>query len=1438
MRLLSSFISLCLTLLTRSKIIPWGTFNTTNYHEDTLQYNLTELFDFSQSKKWSCDVVTSPASIFDQNTSIQTKDLSIYEFVDIAETAEFISNTTFFAIYDDSHILIQNVNLDGESFGDLTVHTFGRPGVNAVCTDVVLNPTLNRAYITCHSAFTSKMDKYIYVAEVDATTGVEINLVTWPMDPQFPTAHRLRIGLYDLWPADSKGAVSTYVIVYDQGGASAYSSSNQWFYVLSGAQTGNLKPEGYASLNTPDLAFKTMFDIYSFQNQLLVSGRDSSDKFLGFAYCYFTLGKTIAVNCTSFKQTSMLETLVGYVGIMNTGQYIEINNSPSDPNQRSLLVCDIIDSFYSLNFIDKDSCRVSASYVLPADVYITKVEGNVHQVVTKYAHFDGTYAGYSSHNFDLNQEFADIDDSQAPQAIPLGKTLVLIGKDSMRLTRQVKPYLFIRVDDAQDDSTSLIRVDCADEDGSVSNFVTVYKMSDMRKHVVGAPESIPSLALYPGTDVTFQLDPHEVMGNDLKLFVDAESEVAGLTNFLVYDTESINVNFESASSSGRFSSLYFSGKYAIAKDALTYKIIVFVCGFGDLRNLRCYERAAFGIGTRNAQLQEDIVEVFDYLFAWSTDQVAGHTTVYIFDGEQAINTFSVDGVATDAMMVEIGNKAYLALAFQAQGRVKNFVLTQGDAHDLNPIEDIDQPLSSREFFCPKNISFSPLPTSDDTGVIEILSVCPGKDQRILRYKYPPQVVNKRLVLPLINTVPINFAYSDPLMCSMGTEFVVWANLNSKVYTLQSLNTVDDRNSWSFGVNDFDLGTLTSFDCVQRAGIFTTLSTRNGEKVLSVWWGNNQHQANHRLYNTLRSGLGQYKEIRSFELYKQVIHVAKGFDGGYDFFFTWSVGPVVDLNFLYGFPLGKTNLIFKYFNHMQGGRLVYTKEVRIIAPRTDVSFAVTQKLTKPQTGYLNIEDYISITGPVIHSRILGNESIQYKNRIYRVSEYHPTPEHVNTFQHVETYGDIVVGVHIAESNASTFTVFHDINQFVGLNYPSHGVNAFHFAPFQSDKSCILIVYSTAEPSGNSLQLVALKGADRISITHSQDGLTLNYTKIRVVPLTIPNTDSWRIFALNEADGHMSTFTAQMDGSKISLQFVDNHTDVSAFTWVSPKNSNSIYIFYVPLSDKTAIQVVDYPKNATSGNFVARRDVLPATHLSQFQESLTPFQILSIECRDHDDSKFYCLVNSLSPFIQELIYDSTNFSVPEINNYYKVPGYQGKYMDANRNHFVLMAATSKPSFHVKYLVYKRGSPDVFSTQDGDTFRPFTLGTCRHNNTHFQFSSAFPTVPIFFLAIGPIRIDLPDQFNLSTLSLDIESPVGGQPDLLINLGSIFEQAPLPSVKWWSIFLILAILVVAAVAFIVLNSSPKTELTKEDIEAYNSLKAEAAEAEARSSENKEATA
>ena len=120
---------------------------------------------------------SSPAHIFNYSTAIVSKDLSLYHFGDEPEIVNMVSNTSIFAIYDNTRVLIQNINLDHQTFGVLTVSDFTRPGANATCTDLALYEKTNRLYLVCQTDVNQEHHEAMWLVELDATTGATLNVL-------------------------------------------------------------------------------------------------------------------------------------------------------------------------------------------------------------------------------------------------------------------------------------------------------------------------------------------------------------------------------------------------------------------------------------------------------------------------------------------------------------------------------------------------------------------------------------------------------------------------------------------------------------------------------------------------------------------------------------------------------------------------------------------------------------------------------------------------------------------------------------------------------------------------------------------------------------------------------------------------------------------------------------------------------------------------------------------------------------------------------------------------------------------------------------------------------------------------------------------------------------------------------------------------------------
>lgn len=296
-------------------------------------------------------------------------------------------------------------------------------------------------------------------------------------------------------------------------------------------------------------------------------------------------------------------------------------------------------------------------------------------------------------------------------------------------------------------------------------------MTDMRDQVTANSTLIPDFSVYEDNEFMFQLDPHAVLGNDLKVTVDFEPSVSNYTQVIVYDTENINVDFRLDRGNIRFRDIHFSGENAVAID-FNDQVVFMNCEFVSFTNLLCTEGAVVETAGHSITLKKDLNTVFDWLFSWGVDVGNNLTFAFIYDGKNTTTTITIPGAADDMIMSTIEGEAYLAAAFAELNLIKGWKFDRFDPKTRVPVPDMSLGLVKVEYFCPMDIDFDP----EDEDVLEVLSVCPDKDQRIFRFRYPPRPdpMTKVLKAKVISTVPINFAYQNPQYCSMGQELVVFS----------------------------------------------------------------------------------------------------------------------------------------------------------------------------------------------------------------------------------------------------------------------------------------------------------------------------------------------------------------------------------------------------------------------------------------------------------------------------------------------------------------------------------------------------------------------------------------------------------------------------------------------------------------------------------------
>lgn len=1418
MILLQAVISFCMLLCASCTVVPNPPkHNLTVFHDDIIQFNLTELFHLDYSKHPHCDVVASPATLYYPRDAYTVKDISHYEFVDEPEIVEFVTNTTFYGIFDNKNILIQSINLDAESFGPLVVQQFGTLGDESLVSDIALNTILNRIYVLGYTNPTSKLEShYIYIAELDATTGEEINLVKTLIDPSFPVQHRPQIKIANIL---DNGKIVPYVIVYDQGISSGVSSKNKWLMVFNRVDTGNLLFVGLVDITSTNIPLGVIYDIFPFRNQFLITGKAGDvTSPIAMAYCSLLISKFPTLSCNDAVVVAGFKTTIGYVGIMNTGQYVEIDNNPN--SQTPLLsVCDFGGDFGTPKFVDFDDCAGIPSYSLATQVAVSGVEGNVHQIVVKYVHYDNTYAGFSLHNFDLKFEYQDIDDSKASHYVVLEKNLIKVTKDVMEIHRIVPPFLLIKASDLNP-GKNIIRVECIDSDEQepIQNFINFVKMDNLKDAVSFNSSSLSDFEVYEGDQHVFLIEPSNILGNDLKCNLDLGSS---LTESNIYDTEKLNIDFKLDQGTENFVEIRFVGEYAIAQD--NNSLIIFMrCHFVGIADILCEERAVYNAGGHDVRLMRDVNEVFHWVFAWSVDNTVNITQVYIFDGVHKVNTFLFGGVAHDVTMGEIDNQAHLVLADYTQGTLRGYNFSMSDPSRYHVLPVINRGLSGRDFFCPVDIDFDP----EDEDVLEVLSVCPGQDQRILRFRYPPSYNSKtgHLQFLLITSIPINFAFQHPRYCSMGTEFVVYSTLGTSP-DLRSYNLWDDLNQWTFGFleDDLNLGTARQFNCIARAGMFSVLSTdSNQNNVLTTYFGNRQFATNGRVYTTVRQGLNGYKYAHSYELLKQVVHTLwSPTTQTYDYMLTFVRGRVAITQFKYG--LGDTNLIMTLkCTNGNSQRFVETSSVKVVAAASSTSINVISKLDRRTVGIVNLDRNIRVTGATTAGSIVNNNLVEFIGRLHLQFDYEPFPEFQGVYTEFHTRGLASVGAHVdSNTNDTHFTFFHDISIFAGYAQAQHGVQSFDFTEVHGDahqRDTIFIAYSTAEPFNNHLEFNVYRGPALIAEGRTPLGTICNFTKVRVIQSRDPTTHTFYVFAKNQYQGllHIYQVVYDTDAETLISTELKGVSNVVEFTVVANRGSNFATLAYVTNQDNHDVFFQQFKIDGDE-TVAARSEILKMPRGSKFRSVADPtYKIKTIEAKPHNDTHFFLLIDADSVHIYELIFDSNNIKafIQAEFLYNKMPGFDGWWLDGNNRHIVHLVYNRKAES--QYVFYKRQLADTFATGDPvwtqptDTPRPFGVTNGRTNTSVFLQTTGSASNPVNFFSVGSAQLNIKEGADLTQGSLVING-LPNTPPSKLNIIDLFssnqesgEVVQKKERNWWPVKMIATIFISIA-GFIALRSLTK---------------------------------
>src|SRR3990167_867400 len=838
--------------------------------KDIVQVNMSELFSgASQSTVYT----TNHGYIQNYTTQFGQRSLANFGFKSV-DFVHFINNQTYAAIFDEKHIIVHTVSLDGLSIANEVEINFDLPTPEASCSDLELNTQNGRYYIVCYNASVEESPGEFYMVEVDSNTGAEYTTTKVPLTENFFANHTLKIVIATVM----QGSVTQrIVVVYDQGLSSTATDKNFWLAIFSGVDAGgNLKFEGFLDLQANEYALTSFFDVFNYNKMLVLTGFQESKSTISMLSCSID---------TSFKVltcSSPINTILsyGYLGLMNTGQLVQINLAK--PNIYAQ-VCDLVGPLEQKGWTN---CKTTPQIDVIAGAYITEVVGNQGILLIKYDQADGTYAGYTVYSnliASIGTEWTVTDTIQ--HATVINQQIHTIQAVDSWINWIAPPAVVFNTV-GQSFQTGANTVEVTADDGSpvtVSALFQVTVMSNVYSDVYYNESHLPEFNSYVGSNYEILLSSDKVEGNVLSYTVIPDPLLEGKIQAFTYDTQQLAINWVFRLGTGNFTQVTFFQNVAVAQDT-NNKLLVFECEQPLITSdVTCIEIVALPLSGVNEVLQERMFIAQDFPIFWT--KATDGTRIYSIGLDDRSSSFLYfPQLADDVVVTELNFDGFILASFGSLGTIMNYQFSVYSPHNPQQLPNITQANATSEFFCPTTLYFCP----HGANVLEVLSKCENvPDVRMLKYTYWPGTQTFRLR----NTLAINLGLISGTFCPMGGEFIFSSVPSNVVY---GAATYFENSNYSYSLDELNIGTITKVDCVPTLSMFTITSVdANQNIILSIFKGNNQYQANNKVYNVVPGLNAGVASITNHNFMNNMIHVRTMNQGGFTYLMTY-FQPVINV----------------------------------------------------------------------------------------------------------------------------------------------------------------------------------------------------------------------------------------------------------------------------------------------------------------------------------------------------------------------------------------------------------------------------------------------------------------------------------------------------------------------------------------------------------------
>jgi hypothetical protein len=1368
--------------------------------DDIYVYYMNQMFDVTQAVG-DVRFTANAGWMRDYKTVLNIRQLE--EYYQHIDAMEYINNNTFGMVIDNNNAIIQFTDLEGINFTNAIEFNYFRLGANVTCQDIEVYAKTQKAYIACYDKEDVGVDPgQIFLLELDMTNSSDVRKIYVNQTKDYMIQHRIRLGI---WSLPQNGVNETFLILYDQAIAGTQQWRNQWFRYFDKLDTGFVQYGNLVDVTDTDPTMRTLYDIYSFNGQLLIIHSNINETATSIIACdFYDFNASVYCNQNTRKVTSIS---FGYVGLSLLGNLVTM-----DFNTYTLRSCPVGSNFAATNWVDVANCEVFPEFPYIAECFIRSIDDNYHAKLAVWIQGDGTIAGITGWSREVNKTFAE----QGTIGVLMNRQLYQATANNVTVRRLSYQSLLINKTGLAFGQTNPVTIQASDAQGSASPVIlNILLMEDSREIIQFSPNHrLPEVSSYDQSTVYFPLVESDYVGNNLSFEPNIAPNLQGFVNTNSYTTFPINIiyNFRRTGLPD-FNEVTFTDNHAIGKDNQN-RIFVFSCGADEINLIRCDEVYSMSVSSKTKLMQYSR-ELGGYVFFTTQDDTT--TTLMIYDPVSE-DAFSLQApfLADDTHFLQKDNRAYIFMSVQAIGVVYQYYWSPSSPQDFQQRFNITAANSNMPYFCPNDV----YDTWDGTqGFLEIVSYCYNTqvpDQRIFRYN-----VSKDFKMD--GTFPINLDISHPIVCAIGNSYIIGSAVNN---TLEGRNQVSDESQFFYYLRDYgNFSQLLNIQCVPDSGMLTvTYFDTQGKFGFFSLWGDSMKLASKRIHSVYRNFNPGTTNLQSFSVKGVLVHVAFDNGGASNYIMTLSKVPVIRLDFLSintNSITGTMNLVLR--NGQTSGAATLPVNITLSKMNNKITVASKAK-SNSLSANISLEDYFTITGSVFNASLDDQRpdrqvSLSLTQRATIYTTFVPKEVNQVIFQHIEAHGNYTIALHMDKSFASFFTIFNNNFVFQSVIQPRGGVQAFDFIPTNNGRC--LIGYTTAPVSGERLNFILINGGFKVS-EFSASG---TYDKLRFGQ--VDSNDNYILGGLNSASGVLDIFGVNVTGNAVisfKLYTISGVTDFD----VTDAGSKISFFYLTP--EATSLNSLLFSKNNIKANpFIGDPINVETTH---------SYWLQTVSCVNEGASGSACIINVIGNLMYEVLVtpNSNGVSVTQVP---KFGNYDGKYIYIDENYFAMRAVTASVPREYAFLIWKRpskgGDGNLWAgvsidgaarpgTDINSGFTPFTLIQDNTGQSTLFAGTHNPLNPLEFYTISTFRL-VSSQANPNLLQVYLRTNgyQGYTSDTADSLGSQLGQSSGSS--WWP-WLVggIALVVIALIVYFMVatkNKSRENDLYERGTEGgqYKSL-------------------